>query len=235
MAAILCDSISKMCTALGKGLGQVLCLPCRMCGCACDIFTDICQSDFCLYLTVTLGLNIPPIALAFLSSQANAVNDSKCNGYLTKWMLINACFCASNVVAAFYISNRIRAVREEQGEASSDDVEAANYKKTGNDGSSSWFVKPTTTHQGSVSRVKEVLCYDPAVALYIIALLLYSVWQTIGISRISSVGGGDFGDCDAGIRKHTVDSVVCGFFFLGLGGSALLMSLCCVTSRGNFR
>ena len=60
------------------------------------------RSPFCLYLTVTLGLNIPPIIFA---GHAFAINNG-CS-LAIKWLLVNAVLCVVNMAAAIYISGKI--------------------------------------------------------------------------------------------------------------------------------
>jgi hypothetical protein len=66
----------------------------------CEGIKTICTSHFCIYTTLALGLNIPPVIFG-LESLAYS---STCKGSL--WLGINILFCAAHIVAAFYLATR---------------------------------------------------------------------------------------------------------------------------------
>eukprot|EP00579_Thalassiosira_antarctica_P007582 CAMPEP_0201900006 /NCGR_PEP_ID=MMETSP0902-20130614/51496_1 /ASSEMBLY_ACC=CAM_ASM_000551 /TAXON_ID=420261 /ORGANISM="Thalassiosira antarctica, Strain CCMP982" /LENGTH=136 /DNA_ID=CAMNT_0048433559 /DNA_START=182 /DNA_END=592 /DNA_ORIENTATION=+ len=81
----------------------------------------------------------------------------------------------------------------------------------------------TDTRSKSLSRVKDILCYDPIVALYIIVGIFYVVWQTMGLGRSSLTT-----DCGGGLDQYLFHSLICGFLFISLGGMTFACSLCCM-------
>mmetsp|Transcript_180 Transcript_180/g.271 ORF Transcript_180/g.271 Transcript_180/m.271 type:complete len:219 (-) Transcript_180:35-691(-) len=104
MAAILCQSISSLCSSLCSGCGQLCKLPCTMCSAVskplCEGIKTICTSHFCIYTTLALGLNIPPVIFGFES----LAYSSTCKGSL--WLGINILFCVAHIVAAFYLATK---------------------------------------------------------------------------------------------------------------------------------
>ena len=107
MAAILCESISKLLRGTCDAVGTILTIPCKACGLATDQITNVCRSPFCLYLTVALGLNIPPLIFT-----ARSYDGADCTSSLN-WMYLNAFLCCINIIAAIYIASKI--CREENG------------------------------------------------------------------------------------------------------------------------
>jgi hypothetical protein len=95
---------------------------------------------------------------------------------------------------------------------------------------------PSRDVQGSpdsCDRVKFVLCFDPVVALYLIAFVFWIVWLAFGMGRAWSYdgGGGDENDdpCHkADLERYTNLSVMCGFLYVFLVGIAFSISLCCL-------
>lgn len=255
MAAVLCDTISKIATSFSSGIQKILCFPCEACGYSCNFIKDVFRGDFCLYNSVTFAFNIPPLIFTLVTFFSNDIimnnNDGNgdCNGILTKWLFLDGTLCLLNILASVYISNQIsRAQTTSSSPDDNDNVEEGNsngggdYQKTSTDGTPNStdknFMGSTatdTSSRGSISRVYQVLCYDPIVAIYILALVFFSIWQSVGISKLVK-SNKMFGEaCSAIVRKRMVNSITCGYFFLGLGGSALFFSLCCATSRTNFR
>ena len=98
----------------------------------------------------------------------------------SNWLKIDALLCFVNIIAAFYIAAKISYDPSESGATNADSapyVEASIGEKASN--KTSGANKPSLTRlmelgnlsetrSKSLSRVKEVLCYDPFVALYIL-------------------------------------------------------------------
>mmetsp|Transcript_30282 Transcript_30282/g.54835 ORF Transcript_30282/g.54835 Transcript_30282/m.54835 type:complete len:231 (-) Transcript_30282:173-865(-) len=229
MAAIICTSFSKILRGACEGLGTILTLPCKACGFATDQLTDICRSPFCLYLSVALGLNLPPIIFTGKAWSAR-YGDEGCIS-ASNWMNVNALLCLINMVAALYISAKITYEPETDNaapfiKASVMDNEAT--AKTPEQREKTLVKKilestQTDTRSKSLSRVKDILCYDPIVALYIIVGIFYVVWQTMGLGRSSLTT-----DCGGGLDQYLFHSLICGFLFISLGGMTFACSLCCM-------
>ena len=241
MAAILCNGIGKICSGTCDALGSILSLPCKACGLACDGVSQALRSPFCLYLTVTLGLNIPPVIFA---GQA-LVNNNGCNVAL-QWLSINAFFCIVNMVAAIYISGKVVHDPNDADAVGNDApyIEAtmdsnsnsnSNNKTSDQQQQSSTMKKfwqgPYTAANETrvvktlsrVCRVRDVLCYDPVVAVYIIIGICYIIWQSMGFSRMNQAAG-----CGGGEAELITRAVSCGFLFISLGATVFGCSVCCL-------
>lgn len=227
MAAILCESISKILRGSCEALGTVLTLPCRACGFATDHLTELCRSPFFLFVATAVALNLPPIVF---TGKAWAGGDGGCTA-ATSWLIVNALLCLVNIAAAAYISAKIAYEPESENgtpfvdmEANTDgDVKApAKGEKT----IAEKILEDalvTDTRSKSMSRVRDVLCYDPVVAVYIIVGIFYVCWQTVGISRRI-----DASECGGGLDDYLSNSLICGFLFMTIGGCAFGISLCCM-------
>lgn len=231
MAAVLCESLSKLLRGSCEALGTVLTLPCKACGFATEELTKVCRSPFCLYLSVALGLNLPPVVFTIKAWMSGANGGDGCAS-ASNWLSINALLCLVNMMAALYISQKITYEPMEDPnaapfmEASVMDHEknaAAPQQKKTIVGAVMEKTLETNTRSKSVSRVKEILCYDPIVAIYIIIGMGYMVWQAMGVGRrLDASGcGGDWGE-------YVGDSLMCGFMFIFMGGTTFAISLCCL-------
>jgi hypothetical protein len=204
MAAILCNGIGDCMRIVCRTLDQVVCLPCRLCGCVCDNLWDVIASPFFFFFAVVLGTNVPPLVMAV---QANALwghggaGNGACGQGLL-WLLVNGGLCAANICAALYVVGAIQRSRIK-------------------------FSDPLIrdTRENSFSRVTQILCYDPCFALYLVVLLVFTIWQSMGISKIIAMGAE--GGCD-GIRSQNLTSLICGYLFLSLTAVAFICSVCCM-------
>ncbi len=193
MAAVLCKGCSSVC----DGCCKILSLPCKACGECCSIVTEslasLCTNPFCLYVTVALAFNIPSIAVSI----PPLVNFGfGCQGLI--WLIGNTAFCAFNIIAAFYVAIRFNQLRSNPTPSS-----------TGG-----------TTQSSGIKKTTEILCYDPFMAIYIVALSVYFVWLCIGVSWINS-------SCDYDTFSAISTAMGCGFGFFVAGFFALCFSVCC--------
>ncbi len=237
MAAILCDGISKLCRSSCDALGTILTIPCKACGFACDGVSQALRSPFCLYLTVALGLNVPPVVFA---GQALA-NGNRCNIAL-QWLLVNAFFCIINVAAAIYISGKVvHDPNDDEEEGKNGAPYIAATMENGNNKEQQqqnlphnikkfWQGPHTSANETraaqsftKVGRVRDVLCYDPIVAVYIIIGIGYIIWQSMGFSRMNQAA-----NCGGGEEDLISSAVMCGFLFISLGATAFGCSVCCL-------
>jgi len=226
MAAILCESISKILRGSCEAVGTVLTLPCKACGFATEEVTKLCRSPFCLYITVALGLNIPPIIFAGKGFVGGGGNGGEACASAATWLYVNALLCLIHIAAAVYVSLKITHVPEED-ENAAPYVEASVGNKAAEQPEKT-LVKQMMKHTlgtdsraKSCSRVREIICYDPVVAIYIIIGLFYMVWQTMGLSHMGV-------DCGEGLDGFVTNSIMCGFMFMSLGGMAFGISVCCL-------
>ena len=224
MAAVLCNGIGKIFSGTCDVLGSVLTLPCKACGVACDGVSQALKSPFCLYLTVAMGLNIPPIIFA---GQA-LVNIGGCDVALS-WLAINAFLCVVNVAAAIYISGKV--VHDPADDLLDNDapyIEATVDSKTKTSEQQSsmpkfWKQVPKVTSLSKVGRVREVLCYDPLVAVYIVIGIFYMIWQSMGIRYMNQAA-----NCGGGEDELISRALICGFLFISMGATSFACSVCCL-------
>jgi hypothetical protein len=224
MAAILCNSIGQLIHGTCDAVGSVLTLPCKACGIATDQLTSVCRSPFCLYLSVAIGLNLPPVIFT-AKSLGGGYGDEGCAS-AANWMSVNGALCIINLMAAIYISNAIS--KESRNVDASPFVDPETGVAQQTQKSPVMKVLDTTipTQSKSLARVRETLCYDPIVAIYIIIGIFYMVWQTVGMGRISNAMA-----CSEDLHYLLTHSLICGFLFISLGGSTFGCSLCCVLKR----
>jgi hypothetical protein len=203
------------------------------------------RSPFCLYLTVALGLNTPPVIFAgqaFLNGGGGG-----CNVALI-WLLVNAILCVVNMAAAIYISQKIaydpadteanNGTKNKDAAQQQPDIEATATpieNKTKARAQTTifptkikmWplfeFESTTTSRSKSLSRVRDVLCHDPIVAIYIVIGVGYIVWQTMGVGRMNEAA-----DCGGGVDQLVSDALMFGFLFISLGAMAFSCSVCCL-------
>jgi len=227
MAAILCTSIGKILGGTCDAVGTILTLPCKACGIATGQLTNLCRSPFCLFLTVAVGLNLPPIIFAG-KTWGKGYDDEGCIAAFN-WLNVNASLCLINVAAALYITAKIT-YKEPEDENAAPFVDASiTEKETGEKSTEKTLVQKVmesdnNTRSRSFSRVREILCNDPAVAVYIIIGIFYMVWQVMGVSRRVEAG-----ECDAGLGQYLSYAFTCGFLFISMGPMVFACSLCCVT------
>ena len=228
MAAVLCQGICLGCKGCCDGLSVVATAPCRLCGMCCKRcgsccqelcrtlsgccqtisqgFGHCCSHSLCLYLTVTLGLNLPPIVVGVMDIP-NYLS-GPCQEMASLWLLLCWIFCVIHIVAAFYMSVMVQRTKGvfQGGES-------------------------------GPSRVKNLLCYDPVMAFYILIVLGFFAWSIVGIvwltdGTIVIEDENDLEDLsdecdDGGIGQKVLVAFGFGWAFLLVGGCALSMSLCC--------
>jgi hypothetical protein len=166
-------------------------------------------------MATTLALNIPPVIFGAQS----AGGDGSCQSVRT-WVLVNAALCAAHIVAAFYIIIKIQADKElSQGLLPSSDPEKQSQHQQPDVG----YYGTSETRSKSFSRMKQVLCEDPGVAIYLIVLFFYGIWTMVGIGRTL----GD-GDCGSDLQSYAQNALFFNFAFIAFGGGAFCCSLCCL-------
>lgn len=104
MAALLCQSLSKLCTECSS----CLTLPCRAC---CDCASQVICSPFTPYLAVTVLFNLPVILFGYGTIQQN---DAQCDKVW--WLWANAIMAALHIVGSIYIVYRIQQSAKEDDE-----------------------------------------------------------------------------------------------------------------------
>lgn len=250
MAAILCQGIGKLC-------GEVCVLPCKACGAACKGCGAACNhgcaamgwifsSPFTPYLLTTLALNVPPAIWGIRSLVDSTSQQQRCDG--DTWLWINAALAVIHITGAFYIVYRIQQDQqqhEEEQQHAKDTFARPQYQATvdGRPVNSPPIVEETgsrvtssnsnnineeTSRANSYQRLKQVLCYDVGVAIYIIAALFWCVWQTVGTSKaINGDNNSNEELCDD-VDQWITNAIVCGFLYMMLVCLAFCCSLLCL-------
>mmetsp|Transcript_22035 Transcript_22035/g.31000 ORF Transcript_22035/g.31000 Transcript_22035/m.31000 type:complete len:291 (-) Transcript_22035:164-1036(-) len=103
MAAVLCRGVGQLC----KGLGEVVCLPCKACGIGCEAIWNAVKSPFLPYLLVTIGLNLPPVSMGVRSIPELFVGEEGCSEEGPLWLIVNMALATIHILAAFYLSRKI--------------------------------------------------------------------------------------------------------------------------------
>lgn len=214
MAAVLCRETANICNALCNACGTVCLLPCKMCGVTAELLSDVVCSPFFLYLVTTFTCNFPPVIFALLGIKP----DIDCYDVWT-WLFVNALLCTANMAAACYISSKIQARNESIVQSILPDTEKQETKQI----HASWYVRNEETRSNSYNRMRHVLCEDPVVAIYILVVIFYMIWTSVGIARTLGDGG-----CDEDLQRFARNSLFCNFCFLSVGGIAFCCSICCL-------
>lgn len=265
MAAVLCSSVTRCCSALG----HCLTFPCTACGTCCGSCCSavgrVLTSPFTPYLLTTVVLNLPCVVWGARTIVDTLSYKQSCQD--TNWVNINAVLSLIHLIAAFYIVHRIQeddkaaaaaeaAVEEQEGSPNHPidpeaehqttyktmDREAEQPQSAWKSAAAALFPGPakaadvarTAVQQrgqgqaNSVQRLKQVFCYDIGVALYIIAMVFWLIWQSVGISQV--LFGNEDNDsyvCE-NIEKRTILSILCGFLYIMLVFVTFACSFCCL-------
>lgn len=81
---------------------------------------------------------------------------------------------------------------------------------------------------GSFQRLKQVFCYDIGVAVYILAVIFWFVWQSVGISQVLFGNENDDNYLCENIEKRTILSILCGFLYIMLVFVTFACSFLCL-------
>jgi hypothetical protein len=240
MAAIICSSVSDLCRGTCRIAGEIISIPCRLCGQCGNEVMKVMQSGFCLYLVTAFALQVPPVIKTI---QALFQNNG-CQDYssVQTWLLWNSAGCIANIVGALYIVSKIQAEnRDHYGLPTSNPVPGSptnggttayapmpNYNKSAEPMAVPVMATPVTTPppaqslpggRNSLTRVYHVLMYDPGVAIYILVVIWFVIWQSIGPSRSNANAM-----CDPELWL----SLMLDGLYLSLGTFAFIISLCCM-------
>ena len=250
MAAILCDSIGKMCNALSQGCSLLGRIPVTICGGICKYITNAFEGHFCIYTTVAFATSIPVFIISLTVPFQNMV--ISCPQSI--WMIVNGCLSIINILAAIYISNEIERSNAETNSSSEPQTQpyiqaqahevTAKYHKVDEElpiaqatpsnaydepDLRSSFIPPTQNQNGSpgsFARLKYVLCYDSKVALYIAILIFFMFWQIYGVIQMFGKDSLNIVDCPGLLDGQVFICILLGAAFIFLGGCALTCSIC---------
>jgi hypothetical protein len=83
----------------------------------------------------------------------------------------------------------------------------------------------------SIQRLKQVLCYDIGVALYILVVIFWFVWQSYGISQVLFAPRNEYSNdseiCES-VGTWVILSIMCGFLYIMLVCVAFACSFLCL-------
>lgn len=236
MAAILCEAVGKMTNALFVGMEKVCSVPLLLFGTTVegilqsDAPCNLMRTPYFLYATVAIGFNIPPI---FFSVMSYFIKDdfynypNECDNRVIPWLRVNGPLSLINIVAALYIRKQIMKKNETPLNT------PENYTATEQDGSlpESSKTDPSSLESDQdqetlkrAERTRQVLCYDPLVAIYILIGIFFVFWQSHGLSRLASDEDDDGAVCSENVRDDAENSIICGYLFVLLGGCAFACS-----------
>ena len=194
MAAILCKGLGNIC----NGCCKLCILPCKLLGVTVDA---MCSNPFCLYVTATLGFNIPPIFLALsVVLQDPALIGGRCKASL--WLVVNVALCVTHIVAGIYI--------------------AVKYKEPAEPGQPKGFDRAKRI----LCYDPWIAVYLLVYGFFFIWLCVGSSWK---VSMWMDMNEDEInGVCVEGGSRMLGASVGIGFAYIGVGACALCMSLCCI-------
>eukprot|EP00549_Striatella_unipunctata_P000026 CAMPEP_0118673804 /NCGR_PEP_ID=MMETSP0800-20121206/534_1 /TAXON_ID=210618 ORGANISM="Striatella unipunctata, Strain CCMP2910" /NCGR_SAMPLE_ID=MMETSP0800 /ASSEMBLY_ACC=CAM_ASM_000638 /LENGTH=257 /DNA_ID=CAMNT_0006568925 /DNA_START=69 /DNA_END=842 /DNA_ORIENTATION=- len=246
------DICGGTCDALGKVICLPCRLCGMSCNACCEMVSSPFFLYFAVTLglntpPVAYGIK----ATAYIVTGGGGDVSDECSS-LHSWLLVNATLCAVHMIAAFYIVHMIQLITaneqmgvvvalpsagaavtglEEGTTATKYQAQPENFAQqtpvvTGTAipaGVASTTPQSTGgTRENSYGRLRHVLCYDKWVAIYILVIIFYVVWQTVGSAR--ALGGADCGQ----LHRWTVRTLLCDYMFMGLGLASFAISACCM-------
>jgi hypothetical protein len=221
MAAIICQAFGSLCSATG----QVICVPCKVLNLGCESLGDVLCSPFFPYLAVTFGLNMPGLVYGLRATGDWCPT-------ISHWLVINAVLAVVHMVASMYIVNQIRdstPTGENARLAPAAAKPGTTAVEEGYVNSNFWTPKEDEHGaENSFQRIKHVVCYDKAVAVYIVAFVIWVIWLSVGISRrLAGDDGDDDDNCNDQVHYMEV-TIACGYTYMCMVGFAFACSLCCL-------
>lgn len=204
MAAVLCSLPCKLCSESCRMFGTTCSC---MCGCVKSIARS-CRSPFCFFGTVATVLNLPAIASAISilpTILSYGIPIGACQGLI--WLFVDAALCLVNIAAAWYFASVVVSRRRDPtSELPSRAFERATY----------------------------LICYDPFIAVYLVVVTGFAVWQGIGSAWFTiEMAGGSGGYCPDGLAKVWSTAIAFGWAYLFAGTIALCMGFCCASCDRN--
>jgi hypothetical protein len=233
MAAVVCTTIGELCSASCNAFSKVICLPCRALNLGCESLGELLCTPFMPYMIVTFALNTPAVVYGVMSVQSVGCSD------LFSWLIGNAVLCAIHMVACLYIIKRIQEAKaaEEQLVVATSVVSGKGADDIPSKTEQGYLVSnfmalPAEHHTdreggaNSFQRIKHVLCYDKGMAVYIIVIIIWLVWMSMGIGRRVLADGND-AECDTLINYMNV-TIICGYMWMMVVAFAFCCSMLCV-------
>lgn len=200
MAALICESFSKLCSGCTEACGScchVLAVPCQK---VAEVVQKVVCSPFFPFIFITLICNIPSI-LSFKNLSCT-------------WSLVNAIFCGINIVACFYMVHKLQ---QEKVLVQAQVVDEESNNKTDYQ---TMPASETRLREAPAERLKQVLCYDAGVAIYIVVFILWICWLMYGFNK-SILQQDD--ECDT-----ILSGIMAAVAYITIAGCAFGCSLLCL-------
>lgn len=225
MAALICESISKACTGVcsgcagacsgcGTACGSICTLPCKLCGECCKATGELVCTPFFPYLALTALLNLPSLGFA-----VKAATQSRCDQ--SNWLFVNCALCLVHVVMSIYIVRKIQASQDDDDDDNLIPAQVAGESKNDTTTPAPRVSTSSSAPAGpSRKRMKDVLCYDPGVAIYLLVSLGWMAWLMVGYAQLVDEDDGE--GCDD-IQSYYYTSLTLGTLY----GMLVCCTFCC--------
>lgn len=197
----ICDICGKGCSGICEGICKVILFPFVVIGSVCRN-----TGPFCIYLTIALGFNLPPIVIGISSvSSAFSCPDNKSG----LWLLVNLLFCVCNVAAAIYLAH---AISDERFTTIINNAASAggNNRRP-----------PPPANSTTFNKLSYLMCYDVWIALYMLGLVAFFVWIFVGLFWWMF---GEFNRCTE--TSNVMMSIGFDIAFVMIGFFSFLLSMC---------
>jgi len=171
------------------------------------------MTPFFPYLALTALLNLPSIGFA-----AKAAYQSSCDR--ATWLFVNCALCLMHVVASIYIVHKIQKQQQEE--------ELIQAQVTGGGDAETPAARVSTSsndNSGSRQRMKEVMCYDPGVAIYMLLAVGWVAWIFYGYAQL--VDDDDRDGCDD-VQSYYYASLTLGTLYAMLVCCTFACSFMCL-------
>ena len=219
MAAVLCSACGDIGSSLCSICGKACQVPFQACNVLCDGCGHACEqtctalgnltcfaSPFAVFVVVATIFNIPSI---WMGLTGWADEGMSCKG--VQWLAVQALFCLANIVAAVYmgitVAKEVTPDQYTQQQQQQQPIPASAFARAGH-----------------------LMCYDPWIAIYILVVCGFFVWQWTGaawtISGHAQEGCNANGD-DDGVAGRVALALGFGWAFLFFGVASLCLGVCC--------
>ena len=176
---------------------------------------DLLTSDICIYLLISLGLNITPIVIVFLALKIQDLNLGDCSAILGRWMLVNAVFCSFHILAAVYITTRMRRSTNNEEENHENNLEGGDAESAALD-------------RRAPPKCFRWICENVFTSLYTLYTCITTFWLARGIWNLIRYKDDQ---CNIVAVNYTIDALSCGFVYLLLNMAGYVCFLLCLSKR----
>ena len=194
-----------MAAILCQGIGKLCSGLCKGCETVCCAPFKALKNPFSITVITAIAFSAPPIVSSLGSLSEFSPTDG-CKS--STWLLGNTVFCAVNIAGAVYIFILFASTDTGSPSLIDDGTMARRFLKL-----------------KGFDRAMHILCQDPGVAVYILALVGFFVWLCLGASWWSN--GSMPNGCMNSYDNAVSTSLGCGFSYLTVGFISLCCAMCC--------